>query len=92
MLTRIYRLLVIEDRSEDLINKYKQLLDRLSSLRGKVIITGILPKARASNYWISRALGCNTRVQNMCLERGFVFADYWDKFHGRTDLFMKDDP
>ena len=77
-------------RSEEVVSAFRALVGRLKEDRGRGIVTGVVPRLRASPEWYSRALGLNERVGRMCQESGIVFLDLWDKFFGRPELFSQD--
>jgi len=78
-----------QTRSEELLREYRALLATLKGTN-RVIITGILPRARASPEWSSRALAANARVGKLCHELGFTFVDEWSRFYASWDLYQRD--
>lgn len=77
-------------RSEELVEQYKALLAKLQESRKPVVVTGILPRAGATQEWYSRALAVNERVSVVCQAMGFQFVDKWEVFFGRSDLYRPD--
>lgn len=77
-------------RSVKLVNDFQTLLQDLRETRKRTIVTGILPRAVASNEWYSRALAMNSSVNQMCEKMGLIFVDLWQDFYGRDDYYLRD--
>ena len=77
-------------RSEELVSKFRELLEkiRISGRRG--VVSGVLPRLRIGSEWMSRAIGINERVKAMCEGMGLLFVDEWSTFVGRKELFAMD--
>ena len=77
-------------RSEKLVAEYRCLLQRLSEFRKPIIVTGILPRLRASSEWFSRALSLNNSIEMMCKTLGLGYVDLWDDFHNNNRYYLRD--
>ena len=76
--------------SEKTLGAYHSLLQRLQEARKPVVVTGILPRRWATTEWYSRAIGLNSRVSMMCMDKGLQFVDAWDIFYGNNRLYSSD--
>ena len=76
--------------SEEIINKYKQLLAAMKDKSNRCFVTSILPRMNANRYELSRAIGLNSRLENMCSDAGVAFIDTWDAYIGNRSYFAKD--
>ena len=79
-----------DGRSVETVEQYRRLLQRLVWQRCRGVVTGILPKLRAGQVWLSRALGINGHIRDMCEEFGFMYLDMWDSFMGKEDMYALD--
>ena len=77
-------------RTEELVTKYRQLLDKVREKGGIPVIHGILPRWGASWEWSSRALGVNSRLEKFSKECGIPFIDNWSLFYGRRSYYAHD--
>ena len=77
-------------RSEELVKKYIEALEKVRMKGGIAIACGILPRRGHGREWASRALGFNDRMEKYCKENGIGFIDTWDTFSGRRNLFARD--
>ena len=77
-------------RSVKLENDFCALLRRLEEARKPTIVTGILPRATASNEWYSRAIAANASVKQLCLKMGLEFVDLWQDFYGSKRFYLRD--
>ena len=77
-------------RSEEMITAFKTAITNIQAKNKYCIISGILPKRGASNYWYSKALGMNNRLRKLCDDTNSLFLDLWDDYWGADDLYARD--
>lgn len=77
-------------RSEELMSKFRSLIEKLKEKSRKVIISGILPRLRAGQRFFNFATSTNRRLANLCSEEGIGFTDTWDSFYHDPTLFEED--
>ena len=53
-------------RSEELIKRYRELIEKMKDSGRRCMISGILPRLGAGQEWKSRALCVNDRVRKLC--------------------------
>ena len=81
---------VRKTRSEELLNKYRRLIQQYKTKSSNIIISGVLPRISADNIFYSKAFSLNNRLQSLCREQGVVFVDMWNDFYNKTGLFQND--
>ena len=81
---------VRKTRSEELLNKYRRLIQQYKTKSSNIIISGVLPKIAADNVFYSKAFSLNNRLKSLCREQGVEFVDMWNDFYNRTGLFQND--
>ena len=77
-------------RSEELIGRYRELLEKVGRSGRKCIMSGVLPRMNVGSMWHARAIGLNERVKEMCRSMNVQFMDEWSKFYGRKELYAID--
>ena len=79
-------------RSEELLEKYRRMINRYKSkVDGKnIIISGILPRVDAEQIFYNRAFSINNRLQTLCSEENVHFVNLWNHFYDDTHLFQAD--
>ena len=77
-------------RSEDIVKKYKALISKLQQSRRQSVVCGMIPRYDVDALTISRMIGINTRVQDLCKKEGVMFVDVWDHFNRDRSLYGKD--
>lgn len=77
-------------RSEELMNRYREALEKVRKQGGIPVACGILPRLGHNREWISRAIGFNNRMERYCRDNRIEFIDVWDHFYGRGYLFARD--
>ena len=70
-------------RSEELIERYRELIEKMKDSGRRCMISGILPRLGAGQEWKSRALCVNDRVRNLCSSENIRFLDLWSEFQNR---------
>ena len=76
--------------SEELYTWYRELMREMQESRRICLVQGVLPKLNAGQDWQSRAIGMNERVKELCREYGIGFADYWNRFYGKQEMYARD--
>ena len=77
-------------RSEELVDRYEGMIDEIKESGRRCVVSGILPRVYLSREWMSRAIGVNERVKELCRKAGASFVDEWDRFFGRRELYAWD--
>ena len=80
-------------RSEELLEKYREMIKRFKTKSRNIIVSGILPRRRAPKEFYSRAFSTNNRLTNLCAEEGIGFINLWNDFYdltGKHRLFSED--
>ena len=77
-------------RSEDTVRKYKALIKKLQESRRQSVICGLIPRYDVDSLTLSRMIGINTRVQDLCKKEGVMYIDVWDHFNRDRSLYGKD--
>ena len=81
---------VMFTRSEELLQKYKVLMQKMKEKTNNIILTGILPRLRHQNKFFSKASYINNSLKSICIEENIYYSNYWDDFYGKEDLFLRD--
>ena len=66
--------------SEELVDRYRELLRQIKESGRRCIVSGVLPRQGVRGWWLSHALGLNERLMRMCREDGVGFMDEWSRF------------
>ena len=77
-------------RSEELMEKYKRMIQRFKTKSHNVIISGILPRTRAPAHFYDRAFSTNSRLRTLCTDEGVDYVNLWDDFYNKPFLFQED--
>ena len=77
-------------RSEELMHKYKMMIESFKRKSRNVIVSGILPRRGASREFFNRAFSTNNRLKTLADEEGITFVDFWNDFYGKWRLFSED--
>ena len=77
-------------RSEDIVQKYKALINKLRESRRRSVICGLIPRYDVDTLTLSRMLGINSRLQDLCRKEGVMYVDVWDHFNKDRTLYGKD--
>ena len=81
---------VHETRSEELLDKYRKLIQQYKTKSNNIIISGVLPRIEADDLFYSKAFSLNNRLRNLCKDNGVEFVNMWNDFYDRTGLFHDD--
>ena len=68
----------------------KQLASTVEAVREKTengIMIGLLPRANISHYALSKAIGINTRLEQLCKQKGVRFLNLWDEYTSNRKLY-----
>ncbi len=76
--------------SEEIITRYKQLLKTMKEKCKKSFLIETLPRLNVSNFTLSRALGINARIKDMCKKAEIVFIETWGKFIDNKKMYNQD--
>jgi hypothetical protein len=77
------------ERSEEILNKFKNLLNSCKEKCRKTAVISIIPRPFENDEWSSRAIGINNRMKKLCIEFNSNFIDLWDTFQDRSYFNMK---
>ena len=77
-------------RSEDLLDKYRKLIQQYKTKSNRIMISGVLPRVAADNVFYSKAFSLNNRLETLCKEHGIEFVNMWNDFYNKTGLFQED--
>ncbi len=69
------------DKSEEIVKKYKALISKLQEGRRRSVTCGLIPRYDVDSLTLSRMIGTNMCVQDMCRKKGVMFVDVWDQFN-----------
>ena len=81
---------VVSGRSEETFRRYRNLVEKLRDSRRRSVVCGLLPRYDVGSLILSRMLGLNTRVQDLCRKEGVMFVDLWDDFCTDRNFYGKD--
>ena len=81
---------VRKTRSEELLDKYRKLIEQYKTKSSNIILSGVLPQIAADNYFYSKAFSLNKRLKTLCRQHGIEFVDMWNDFYNKTGLFKDD--
>ena len=81
---------VARTRSEELLAKYKKLIQKFKDKSGNVIISGILPRWENNRQFLTDATLINHRLALLCSDENVEFVNLWDEFYYDRSLFWKD--
>ena len=80
-------------RSEELMEKYKRMIERFKTKSRNIIVSGILPRRGARKEFYDRAFSTNNRLQTLCSKEGIGYVNLWNDFYdlyGTRELFSED--
>ena len=81
---------VRKTRSEELLDRYRKLIQQYKTKSSNIMISGVLPRISADNVFFSKAFSLNNRLENLCKEHGIEFVNMWNEFYNKTLLFKED--
>lgn len=76
--------------SQVVIEKYRELIGTMKDRFSNIILIGALPRHFESNFSLSRAIGINNIVQQLCKEAKIGFIDAWVDFIGDKRMYYRD--
>ena len=79
-------------RSEELLEKYKKLIRtfKTKTNNNNLIISGILPRIKATDRFYDKAFSTNNRLKTLCFQEGVDYINMWDDFYDKPELFLGD--
>ena len=77
-------------RSEELLEKYKKMIDKIKCKTNNILISGVLPRIGAANVFFSRAFSLNNRLESLCRQEGVQFINTWNHFYEQPLMFSGD--
>ena len=81
---------IMDTRSEDLLEKYRQMIQWYKSKTNKIIISGIFPRSSVPKTFYNRAFSTNNRLKSLFTEESIDFINCWDDFYNKPLLFKYD--
>ena len=81
---------VRKTRSEELLDKYRKLIQQYKTKSSNIMISGVLPRIAADDLFYSKAFSLNSRLRNLCKDHGVEFVDMWNDFYNQNGLFHTD--
>ena len=76
--------------SEELLDKYKRMINALKAKRSKFIVSGILPRIGVETHFYSKAFSTNDRLKSLCSKENVEFINLWNHFYDQQILFNRD--
>ena len=76
--------------SQDIVERYKELIGTLKDRRTNIVIIGILPRLHENNFNLSRAIGINDKLSHLCREAKISFIHPWLDFISNKQYYKKD--
>lgn len=76
--------------TEPLVEDLKNLVNSVAEKTVNGILVGIMPRAYASYYAMSKAIGINERLKNYCNQKKVEFIDVWEIFVGKGQYFVRE--
>ena len=81
---------IIDTRPEELLKKYRRMIQWYKSKSNKIIVLGILPRNSAPKTLYYRTFSNNYRPKSLCKDEGIDFINCWDDFYNKPFLFKDD--
>lgn len=81
---------VCTTQSEELLDKYRKLIELYKRKSNSVMTSGMLPCIAADNLFYSKAFSLKNRLCNLCKDHGVELVDTWNDFYNWTGLFHSD--
>ncbi len=81
---------VRKTRSEELVDKYRKLIQQYKTKSSKIMISGVLPRLAEDNGFYSKVFSLNNRLETLCKEHGIEFVNMWNDFYNKPGLFKED--
>ena len=77
-------------RSEELMEKYREMIRKYKTKTSNLIISGILPRIDADTRFYNIAFSTNNRLKDLCQQENVEFLNMWDDFYNNHHLFQRD--
>ncbi|MCP4269714.1 MAG: hypothetical protein GY777_29770, partial [Candidatus Brocadiaceae bacterium] len=81
---------VHRSRSEELLGKYRVMLEKVVQGGGSPVVCGIVPRRGLRREWMSRSIAFNNRLEKYCNSKTIPFIDSWSRFYGDDSLYARD--
>ena len=76
--------------TEPVVKQLKSTVEAVKEKTDNGIIIGLLPRRNVSHYALSKAIGINNRLQQICKLNGVNFLNLWDKFIDNRKMYQRD--
>lgn len=76
--------------TNELIDKYRNLIKTMKEKSDNVLCLGILPRSFLGFKFSSKAIYFNARLEEICKAENVSFANFWESFDNHKYLFRKD--
>ena len=76
--------------SQNIIEKYRELIGTMKDRCSNLAMIGVIPRLYESNFNLSRAIGINDKLSQLCKEAKIGFIDPWLDYVGNKSLYRKD--
>ncbi len=81
---------VRKTRSEDLLDKYRKLIQQYKTKSSKIMISGVLSRIAADNVFYSKTFSLNHHLETICKQHGIEFVNMWNDIYNNPGLFKED--
>ncbi len=78
------------NRSEELMDKYKRLIQQYKLKSSNIVVSGILPPMNESNAFYSKAFSTNNRLKSLCAQENVEFVHFWYNFYNAHHMYQLD--
>ncbi len=79
----------IKTHSEDLLDKYRKLIQQYKTKSSKIMISGVLSRIATDNVFYSEVFSLNHSLETICKEHGIEFVNMWNDFYNKSGLFKE---
>jgi len=76
--------------SEELLDRYRRMIQQYRSKSNNILISGILPRIGAERSFYSKAFSTNNRLKSLCTQENVDYVNLWDDFYNNACLFQND--
>lgn len=76
--------------SQDVVEKYRELISSLKDRFNNTVIIGTLPRHNVGQFALSRAIGINNKLEELCKEANIGYIDTWVDFIHNRNWFCRD--
>ena len=75
---------------DELLAKYKLMIQRFKMKTDRLVISGILPRIHANRAFYGKAYSINNQLKSLCSRENVGFVNMWDNFYNESSLFQDD--